>query len=85
MSGKVLLENLQIKSSLFDLMPLPFKLHFGKVGRIFLDLPMMSLFSSPVKVEISDVFMIIKPKDIEDWKEDVEVKSFKEGVQGQLE
>lgn len=29
--------------------------------------------------------MIIKPKDIEDWKEDVEVKSFKEGVQGQLE
>ena len=32
MSGDVLLENLQIKNTLFDNMPLPFKLHYGKVG-----------------------------------------------------
>ena len=60
MSGDVLLENLQIKNTLFDNMPLPFKLHYGKVGRIFLDIPMTGIFSKPLKIELSDIFMIIK-------------------------
>ena len=83
-SGKVLLENLQIKKTLFDNMPIPFNLHFGKVGRIFLDIPMTGIFSKPLKIEISDIFMIIKPKPLDEWKEDVEVEGFKNGVQGLL-
>jgi hypothetical protein len=77
----VLLENLEVKKSLFDSYPFPISLHYGKVGRIFLQIPFMKIFSQPLKIEISDVFMIVKPKVMEDWKEEVEIAAFKKGVQ----
>jgi len=40
----------------------------------------MKLFSKPLKIEISDVFMIVKPKRMEEWKEEVEIAAFKAGV-----
>ena len=63
-SGKISLDNLQIKKSLFDTMPVPFELHHGKVGKIYLEIPITSLTSSPLKIEISDVFLFIKPKHL---------------------
>ena len=36
----------------------------------------MSLSASPVKVEISDVFMFIKPKHFNIWSEKVEIEAF---------
>jgi len=45
----------------------------------------MGLFSKPLKIEIQDVFMILKPKQLDDWKEEVELKAYKDGVQGMLE
>lgn len=80
MKGDVLLENLEINPKIFDSKPFPIQLHYGKVGRIFLDIPVMGLFSKPLKIEIQDVFMILKPKQLEDWKEEVEIKAYKDGV-----
>ena len=72
----VKLENLQIKPTLFDSMPVPFTMHYGKVGKIFIDIPLLSLSTSPIKIEISDVFMFIKPKHFNMWNEKVEIEAF---------
>ena len=85
LKGDVLLENVQIKPTLFDNYPFPFKLHLGQVGRIFIDIPMTGIFSKPLKINISDVFMIVKPKPDDLWKDSVELEAFKNGVQGQLD
>lgn len=52
MKGDVLLENLEINPKIFDSKPFPIQLHYGKIGRIFLDIPVMGLFSKPLKIEI---------------------------------
>ena len=59
-SGKVTLRNISVRSSVFDNFPIPFKLVYGKVGLIDVDVPVMSLFSSPLKIRIDDVFVLIK-------------------------
>jgi vacuolar protein sorting-associated protein 13A/C len=59
-SGKVALNNISIRSSVFDSMPIPFKLVYGKVGKIDVDVPVLNIFSSPLKIKIDDVFILIK-------------------------
>ena len=84
--GSVLLENLEIKSSIFDAMPVPYILHYGKVGRIFIDLPsMINLMSGPLTIEISDVFIFIKPKGLDQWRDDVEIKAYIDNTESLLE
>ena len=85
LSGDVELKDLSIKSTILDNMPLPFKIKYGKVGRIFVDVPVTSLLSSPLKIEISDIFMLVNPKEVEEWNEDVIKEAFFNGVQSQLE
>jgi vacuolar protein sorting-associated protein 13A/C len=75
-SSTVKLENLQIKPTLFDSMPVPFTMHYGKVGRIFIDIPVRNINTSPLKLEILDVFMFIKPKHFNNWSEKVEIEAF---------
>ena len=61
-------------------MPVPFDLHYGKVGKIYIEIPIMNLTSAPLKIEISDIFIFIKPKRMENWKEDVEVNAFQQST-----
>lgn len=75
-NSNVKLENLQIKPSIFDSIPVPFSLHYGKVGKIFIDIPLMNIASSPLKIEISDVFVFIKPKNFNLWNEKVEIDAY---------
>lgn len=75
-NSNVKLENLQIKTTIFDSMPVPFTLHYGKVGKIFIDIPILTINTSPLKIEISDVFMFIKPKHFNNWIEKVEIDAF---------
>jgi len=84
-SGTINLENLQVKRTLFDAMPLPFKLHYGKVGKIHIKVPVMNIFNSPLIVEISDVFVFVKPKHFEEWKESVEVEAFQRSTLNSLQ
>lgn len=74
--SNVKLENLQIKPTIFDSMPVPFTLHYGKVGKIFIDIPIMNINNSPMKIEVSDVFVFIKPKHFNIWSEKVEIEAF---------
>lgn len=75
-SGKVNLRNMKLKSTLFDSMPLPFKLVYGQVGKIHLQIPVWNMFNSPLIIEIEDVFGYVRPKKTDEWKEEVEVKDF---------
>jgi hypothetical protein len=75
-NSNVKLENLQIKPTIFDSMPVPFTLHYGKVGKIFIDIPILTINTSPLKIEISDVFVFIKPKHFNIWSEKVEIDAF---------
>jgi vacuolar protein sorting-associated protein 13A/C len=59
-SGKVALRDISVRSSVFDNLPIPFKLTYGKVGKIDVDIPIMSLFSSPLKIKVEDVFILVK-------------------------
>jgi hypothetical protein len=56
-------------------MPLPFKLHHGKVGKIYID-GITSVLTSPLVIEITDVFIFIKPKDFNMWDEKIEIEAF---------
>ena len=59
-SGKVALRDISVRPSVFDNLPIPFKLVYGKVGKIDVDVPVLSLFSSPLKIKIEDVFILVK-------------------------
>jgi hypothetical protein len=81
----ILLENIQIKSSILDNMDLPLSLHFGKIGRIFVNIPLLFLISSPIRIEVQEVFMIVKPKDIILWKEEIVQSELVKGIKAGLE
>ena len=67
---------MKLKSTLFDSMPLPFKLIYGQVGKIHLEIPIWSGFNSPVVIEVENVFGFVRPKRLDEWKEEVEIKDF---------
>ena len=59
-SGVVNLENVSVKKTVLDNFPMPFRLEYGTIGRIYVDVPMTSIGSSPVVVEVSDVYVLLK-------------------------
>ncbi|CAI2366521.1 unnamed protein product [Moneuplotes crassus] len=83
--GVIDLKNLSIKPTILDSIPLPLKIRYGKVGSVFVDIPVTSILSSPLKIEIRDIFILINPKDVNEWNEEDTKKEFIEGVQLQLE
>jgi len=85
LSGDVELFNLSIKPDILDNLPLPFKLKYGKVGRIFVDVPVTSLLSSPLKIEVSEIFMLVEPKEKEEWNADIIEKAFISSTQSSLQ
>lgn len=85
LSGDVELFNLAIKPDFLENMPLPFKLKYGKVGRIFVDVPMMGLLTSPLKIEISEIFVLVEPKKVEEFNEKVIKEAFIKATQSSLE
>lgn len=85
LSGDVELFNLSIKPDILDNMPLPFKLKYGKVGRIFVDVPVTAILSSPLKIEISEIFLLVEPKQVEEWNEKVIEEAFINSTQASLD
>ena len=68
---------MKLKATMFDSMPLPFALAYGQIGLIDLTIPVWNMFSSPLIIEISDIFALVKPRHIKAWSEEVEQASFK--------
>jgi hypothetical protein len=84
MNGDVKLKNMKLKSTLFDSMPLPFALKFGQLGTLSLKIP-WNLFNQPLVIEINDLFVLVNPKQLSEWKEEVEVKAYQASNQSRLE
>ncbi|CAG9310720.1 unnamed protein product [Blepharisma stoltei] len=74
-SGQILLENLSLKQDAFKNLGFPFQITSGFFGKLFVKIPWTSLKSSPVQVEIEDVFALIKPRPSSDWNEALELQN----------
>lgn len=61
-SGRIVLENLRLKNSLFSLVDSPISLSYGYVGRLELRIPWGNLGVDPVVVIIDKIYMVIEPK-----------------------
>jgi len=76
-SGSLELKNMQLKTTMFNKSPLPFLLQAGQVGRIYFKRPEIGLafnryglkITSPLIIEIEDVFGLVKMKPVADWNE----------------
>ncbi|CAG9327163.1 unnamed protein product [Blepharisma stoltei] len=71
-NGEMSLENLKLKSEAIKTLGLPFELKYGYIGKLHATIPWTSLTSSPLKIEISDVFILLTPRPSSDWNEDLE-------------
>jgi len=84
-NGDVQLNNVKLKPTLFDSLPLPFSLAYGQVGELKLKIPIWNMFNNPLIIEITDLFALVRPKHIKEWNEEVEIKAFQDSNQGILE
>ena len=57
------LTDLQIKKDALEGLSSTFHMHSGSVGAITISIPYTHLFSSAVKVEIRDVFLVLRTSD----------------------
>ncbi len=76
---------MKLKRSLFDSMPLPFALKFGQLGSLILKIPVWNMFNQPLVIEITDLFALVNPKQLQDWNEEVEIKAYQNSNQSALE
>ena len=60
--GEASLSNLKIKKNLFEKMNLPFQVKEGTLGKLKIKIPWSSLSSSPVVLQIEDLFLLLDSK-----------------------
>ena len=60
-SGSVSLENVSVKPNAFDSLKLPFRVIHGHIGKIDATVPWMNIYSSPIVINITDVFVLAVP------------------------
>ena len=70
--GFIVLENLVLKSSVFDCLQVPISLSYGVIGRIEVRIPWNNLGNEPSEVIIDRVFLVLEPKY--EWDTDARVK-----------
>lgn len=63
-SGKIELQNLQLKKTALDSLNLPVSISHGTLSKLHVRIPWTSLESKPVKIIIEDVFLQAGPEDI---------------------
>lgn len=73
-SGQILLQDLNLKSSAFNNLGLPFNLEFGFVGKISANIPWSSLSTSPLRVLIENVHVFLTPLKTENWSPENELE-----------
>ena len=61
-SGYLVLENLVLKKTLFDMFKLPLALCHGVIGRFELKIPWSNMTSEPIVVVIDRVHLVLEPK-----------------------
>ena len=87
-SGEVSLENLVLKSSAIDSLGFPLTVVHGTVNKLRVKIPWTSLSSSPLKIEISGIHVLISPASVDTWSEEKEiqnVQNFKQSLLNHFE
>ena len=71
--GNVELQGIKIKKSIFERLNLPyFEIVYGYVGKINIKIS-LNIWSNPIKVEISDIFILVKQKTLDELNEKAEI------------
>jgi len=79
------LNNMKLKSTLFNDSPLPFALRYGQVGKIYLKIPFWDMFKSPLVIQIEDIFGLVGIKPMSEWDENMQREAYRETAQKILE
>ena len=75
-SGTVELSNIRVKQSVFESLNIPFfDLISGFIGKIKIGLSSFNVLSNPINIEVSDVFILIRQKRLEEVNEQVEIEN----------
>ena len=83
-SGEISLQNLHLKENILHILGLPFDLKQGSIGQITIKIPWSSVLSSPMTIEISDIFVYCTPKCTSSWSESAEKQAFEAGKRSSI-
>ena len=74
LSGVLELRNVKIKKECFGYINLPyFILEIGYIGKIKIEMTMPFFYSNPINVDVNDIFIFAKQKDINKINEKEEI------------
>ena len=75
-SGVIKLENLKIKSEIFQTYNIPYmELLHGYIGSMYIDLKMPFFYNYPIRVIIKEIFVHAKQKDINKIQKEEELRT----------
>ena len=84
-SGIVEMQNLKIKSEIFQTMNLPYlELVNGYIGKLRLELSMPRFYLYPIKVYVDKIFFHARQKDIDKLNKEEEIKNLEIYKQSKL-
>ncbi|CRG95170.1 conserved Plasmodium protein, unknown function [Plasmodium gallinaceum] len=83
-SGNIVLENLKLKPQITEILDLSFKVIYGNIGRINIQIPWSSLGKNPVCVLIKNVHIYVKPRCYKK-SEDVIIEELRKAKMHRLE
>lgn len=66
-SGNVVIQNVQIKKDVLNMLELPIELSFSRIGKLQLTVPWKNLGSSPVELYLEGLWLVVSPKKQENW------------------
>jgi len=85
LSGDVKLDGIKIKKTIFQKLNLPyFDLVYGYIGKINIKIS-LNVWSNPIKVEVSDIFILVKHKPLDELNEQVEIEKMEQYKQSKLQ
>ena len=83
-SGNVELQGIKIKNSIFEKVNIPyFDLVYGFIGKLNIKFS-INIWSNPIKIEISDIFILVKQKPLDELNETDEIKKMEKYKKGKL-
>lgn len=65
--GDIILENVHLKSEIFQMWQLPLVLDYNLISRLIIKIPWTKLASEPVEILLEGLYMIISPQCKENW------------------
>lgn len=63
LKGELQLGKVNLKKEIFNDIGFPFKLKYGYIGNLYVRIPWTSMTSSPLQIEMSEMFVICEPLD----------------------